>query len=129
MIPCPDGVSTIWEEGSGERLQFSVRGIRLRFSRDEFYEFVVLVLDAEAPFRKWYCDHGRRLEEGTDAGGELVLSEKAGFGRIYECEFCYYIHVDIGTQRLVVAPGAFSYFMSLIRKSAADVEWLHPPAA
>lgn len=104
------------------RILLVVGPVQLRFSCSEFYAFAVLVLDAEPGFESHFCAHGHRLR-GADANDSpLLLSGANGIGRVYQCDACSYLHVDAFDQRVVIAPRCFPYFLSLLRRCAAEME-------
>jgi hypothetical protein len=113
-----DGIRLIGGQGAGPDWLFTIGPVQLYFSRDDFYRFAVLVLDAEPAFRSRYCQHGRRISDSQCQS----LNEIAGFGQVYECDRCHYIHVDACAQRVVAAPVCFPYFLALLRVCVAQVE-------
>lgn len=117
-----DGLHYIGEAMPQCRVLFAVGPVRLRFSIHEFYDFAVLVLDAEAAFETRFCQHGNALTPSAADGQEFVLNQVLGAGKVFECGACSYIHVDAFDQRIVVAPNCFRYLLSLLRRCAAEME-------
>jgi hypothetical protein len=56
----------------------------------------------------------------------LILAERVGFGRIFDCGDCGNIHVSVGPVMLTLDPQAYMQLVALVNTSAANFEtWLH----
>ena len=55
----------------------------------------------------------------------LILAERPGFGRIFDCGDCGNIHVSVGPVMLTLDPQAYMQLVALVNTSAANFEtWL-----
>lgn len=57
--------------------------------------------------------------------GQNILAEFPGFGRVYHCGDCDFIHFQVGAISITFAPDAYMQLIAMVNTSAAAMEtWI-----